>query len=110
MDSLLIYFVKWNCSKRKLKLRSRCTFSEKILAMCHLLFQPVYKELIPPKRSSKDKSGPVEDTMVELMTHVKEKAASKELDISKFLEVNHLCVIVSFIIWTGTFCRHVEHT
>lgn len=63
--------------------------------MYHLLFQPVYKELIPSKRSSKDKSGPVEDTMIELMTHVKEKAASKELDISKFLEVNHLCVIVS---------------
>ncbi|XP_015748127.1 PREDICTED: uncharacterized protein LOC107327922 [Acropora digitifera] len=48
--------------------------------------QPVCKELIPPKRSSKDKSGPVEDTMIELMTHVKEKAASKKLDISKFLE------------------------
>lgn len=48
--------------------------------------QPVCKELIPPKRASKDKSGPVEDTMIELMTHVKEQAASKKLDISKFLE------------------------
>ena len=66
--------------------------------MCHLLFQPVCKELIPPKRASKDKSGPVEDTMIELMTHVKEQAASKKLDISKFLEVNLLiCVIFSII-------------
>lgn len=48
--------------------------------------QPIYRELMSSKRSPKDISGPVKDTMIELMTHVKEKAASKKLDISKFLE------------------------